>query len=109
MDECRRFQAFPTLLALLDPDDKSSAAIVGRQPPELVFPLMSKASQLLNALLILDGGDNCRLCFEARGLDRLARCIAHITTLDLADESLLISIHHALASFAELLKRFPPP
>ena len=108
LEECRHFRAFPTLLALLDPDDKASASVVGRQPAELVFPLMSKASQLLNALLLLDGSDNCRLCFEAKGLDRLSHCIAKATQLDLSDESVLISIHHALASLAELIKRHPP-
>ena len=107
LEECRHFSAFPVLLALLDPDDKSSAAIVGRQPVELVFPLMSKAAQLLNALLILEGS-NCQLCFEAKGLDHLAHCIAKMTVMDLGDETMLISIHHALASFAELIKRFPP-
>ena len=108
LDECRHFKAFPVLLALLDPEDRGSAAVVGRQPAELVLPLMAKAAQLLNALLILEGGDNARLCFEAKGLDRLGHCVQAAVGGDLSDESRLISVHHALASWAELVKRHPP-
>ena len=107
MDECRQWKAFAPLFALVDPDDKSSASIVGKQPAELIQPLMAKATQLLNALLILEGA-NCQLAFEAKGLDHLSHAIANLASGELNDETQLIAVHHSLASFAELVRRFPP-
>ena len=107
VDECRQWKAFAPLFALVDPDDKASISIVGKQPAELVLPLMSKATQLLNALLILEGA-NCQLAFEAKGLDHLAHAITNLSRAELNDEATLIAVHHSLASFAELIRRFPP-
>ena len=107
IEECRHWKAFAPLFALLDPDDKASVSIVGKQPTELVMPLMSKATQLLNALLILEG-PNCQLAFEAKGIDHLAHAISNLASAELNDETMLIAVHHSLASFAELVRRFPP-
>ena len=107
IEECRHWKAFAPLFALVDPDDKASVSIVGKQPAELVLPLMSKATQLLNALLILEG-PNCQLAFEAKGLDHLAHAITNLANGELNDETMLIAVHHSLASFAELVRRFPP-
>ena len=107
IEECRHWKAFAPLFALVDSDDKASVSIVGRQPAELVLPLMAKATQLLNALLILEGA-NCQLAFEAKGLDHLSHAIGKLAGGELNDETMLIAVHHSLASFAELVRRFPP-
>ena len=107
IDECRQWKAFAPLFALIDPDDKASVSIVGKQPAELVLPLMSKATQLLNALLILDG-PSCQHAFEAKGVDHLTHAIVKLASSEMTDETMLIAVVHSLASFAELVRKFPP-
>jgi hypothetical protein len=107
LNECRRYKAFPVLLALFDQEDSNSLLNIAKQPAELRYNLMQKSSQLLNALLLLEG-ENLQLAFENKALDSISKAVKQLASEDLSQELAKSSLIHILACLSLLCKKYSP-